>query len=91
MIKLMAITMKMNIVIKMVIIEGGVWLGQYCLGSDPERGGRGEGGFNNEKSDTRTNGGRGWTSQSQLSFCIWQQGVNNRKKTNFNRHFTMRL
>ena len=44
MIKLMAITMKMNMVIEMVIIEGGVWLGQYCLGSDPERGGRGAGG-----------------------------------------------
>ena len=43
MIKLMAIMMKMNIVIEMVIIEGGVWLGQYCLGSDPERGGGREG------------------------------------------------
>ena len=41
MIKLMAIMMKMNMVIEMVIIEGGVWLGQYCLGSDPERGGGG--------------------------------------------------
>ena len=44
MINLMAITMKMNMVIEMVIIEGGVWLGQYCLGSDPERGGNWEGG-----------------------------------------------